>query len=312
MRLTLGLVLALLAAPARAEAPALDRFVAEARALAGDDDAGPLTNGIHYFASNERDLHLVAEATRGLGGALVAVAADPAYVLAGWSRPEALVLIDLDPAIVRLHAIYAAFFAGAADAAGFRRLWTPEGAEEARALLSGRADASELLALYEEASPAVARRWAELERRMAEHATPWLLSDAAQYEAVAGLVRAGRVVALRGDFTRPGAVRAVGEGLRAAGLAVGLLYLSNIEQYFLYNADFRANVRALPLARATVLRTLPGRPAGFEYILQEGAHFERWAQSPKVRSVYRIRGFVKGEHLAARTLYTIDPSREPP
>lgn len=310
MWFTLGLALALLVAPARAEA--LERFLADAGALADDPEAGPLTNGLHYYASNERDLHLVADEVRGLGGVLVAVAADPAYVLAGWSEPEAIVLVDLDPAIVRLHAIYAAFFAHAADAAAFGRLWTPEGADAARALLRTRPDAPELLAVYDEASPAVARRFAELERRMAANATPWLLSDAAQYERVAGLVRAGRVHALRGDFTRPGAVRAIGEALRAAGLGVGLLYLSNIEQYFLYTPDFRANVHALPLAGARVLRTLPGRPAGFEYILQEGAHFDRWAQSPKVRSVYKIRGFVKGEHLAARTLHTIDPRRDPP
>ncbi len=306
MRLSLALALALAAAPARAETSA-ERFAAAARVLAGDPDAGPLTNGLHYYASNERDLHLVADAVKGRGGALVAVAADPAYVLAGWAAPEAIVLIDLDPAIVALHRVYAAFFAAAADPAAFRRLWTPEGADEARALLR---DAPDLQAIYDDASPAVTRRWAELDRRMGD--TPWLLSDPAQYRRVAGLARSGRVQAFRGDFTRDGAVRAVGEALRAAGLEVGLLYLSNIEQYFLYTPEYRANVRALPLDGALVLRTLPGRPAGFEYILQEGAHFERWAQSPKVRSVYRIRGFVKGEHLVARTVFTIDPSREPP
>lgn len=308
-----ALAVALLAAPARAqEGPAVDAaaagFVARARALAADDETGPLTNGIHYFASNERDLDLVRAQVTGLGGVLVAVAADPAYILAGWAEPQAIVIVDLDPAIVQLHAIYAAFFAAAQGPAEFRRLWSEEGAAAARALLAGE----ELRALYDAARPDIARRFADLERRFAGRGVPWLLSDPARYERVAALVRGGRVVALRGDFTRDGAVRAVGEALRAGGLRVGLLYLSNIEQYFLYTPGFRAGIAALPLAGAQVLRTLPGRPAGFEYILQGGEHFQRWAAAPAVRSVYRIRGFKKGEHLVSRTLHVVDPSRAPP
>lgn len=307
-----ALVLALLAAPARAEEggePKVAGFVARAQALAHDAETGPLTNGTHYFASNERDLDLVRAQVSGLGGVLVAVGADPAYLLAGWAAPEAVVIVDLDPAIVGLHGVYAAFFAAAAGPAEFRRLWSAEGAEEARALLAGDA---ERLAVYEAARAVVDKRFADLERRLGDRGVAWLLSDPQMYAHVAGLVRGGKVVALRGDFTRDGAVRAVGEALREAGLRVGLLYLSNIEQYFLYTPGFRAGVAALPLAGAQVLRTLPGRPAGFEYILQQGEHFQAWAAAPAVRSVYRIRGFKKGEHLVSRTLHVVDPSRAPP
>lgn len=307
-----ALAVALLAAPARAqEGVAADAaaagFVARAQALAADGETGPLTNGLHYFASNERDLDLVRAQVTGVGGVLVAVAADPAYILAGWAEPRAIVLVDLDPAIVQLHRVYAAFFAAAQGPAAFRRLWSEEGAADGRALLT-----EELRAVYEEARPAVARRLADVERRFADRQVPWLLSDAAQYGRVAGLVREGRVVALRGDFTRDGVVRAVGEALQAGGLRVGLLYLSNIEQYFLYTPGFRAGIAALPLTGAQVLRTLPGRPAGFEYILQRGEHFQAWAAAPAVRSVYRIRGFKKGEHLVSRTVHVVDPSRAPP
>jgi hypothetical protein len=304
-------VLALLPATARADAGAVENFVAAAGSLAADVDTGPLTNGLHYFASNERDLDLVADAVDGLGEVVVAVAADPGYILAAWADARALVLIDLDPAIVSLHAVYAAFFAAADGPAEFSRLWTPAG--EAEALALARAAGGEaLVATFMAARPSVARRFAELERHMASQGRAWLLSDPTLYARVAGLVRSGRVIALRGDFTRVGTVRAVAEALRSAGLRVGLLYLSNIEQYFLYTPEFRANVQALPLAGGQVLRTLPGRPAGFEYILQQGADFQAWAQSPKVRSVYRIRGFKKGEHLVSRRVHVVDPSRPRP
>jgi hypothetical protein len=309
-----ALALALAPPPARAgTAEDTARFVARARALAGDLETGPLTNDTHYFASNERDLDLVAASLQDLGGVVVAVGADPGYVLAAWADAEALVLIDLDPAIVALHRVYAALFAAADGPQEFRRLWSTDARAEARAIVGAQGpDADALLAVFEAAQPAVERRLAELDRRMAAAGRAWLLSDAALYERVAGLVRAGKVIALRGDFTRAGTVRAVADALDAAGLRVGLLYLSNIEQYFLYTAEFRDNVGALPLAGGQVLRTLPGRPAGFEYILQQGAHFQAWAARPKVRSVYRIRGFKKGEHLVSRRVHVVDPSRPPP
>lgn len=311
-RLSLCALALALSTPARAKPPPVDGFVAGARALASDGDTGPLTNGLHYYASNERDLDLIAPDVRDVGGVLVAVAADPAYILAAWADSQALVLVDLDPAIVELHQIYAAFFAHATGPAEFLRLWTPQGEAQARELLAAQDDGPSLRARYDEARPQVARRFAELERRFAVRDVAWLLSDPTLYERVAALVRGGRVVALRGDFTRAGVVTAIGEALRAAGLRVGLLYLSNIEQYFLYTPGFRANIAALPLRGAQVLRTLPGRPAGFQYILQRGEQFQAWAAAPAVRSVYRIIGFKKGEHLPGRTVHVVDPSREPP
>ncbi|WP_434422595.1 LIC_10091 family protein [Nannocystis pusilla] len=310
MRRLLPAVFALALLPAAARAD-VDEFTAAARRLAADADTGPLTNGLHYFASNERDLDLVADAVQDTGGVVVAVAADPGYILAAWADARALVLIDLDPAIVALHRIYAAFFAAAPGPAEFSRLWTPAGEAEALALVKAAGGAA-LVETFVAARPAVARRFAELGRHMASQGRAWLLSDPRLYARVAGLVRANRVIALRGDFTRAGTVRAVGEALRAADLRVGLLYLSNIEQYFLYTPEFRQNVQGLPLAGGQVLRTLPGRPAGFEYILQQGADFQAWAQNPKVRSVYRIRGFKKGEHLISRRVHVVDPARPRP
>lgn len=300
-RLTLALMV-FLACPALAGAGEVDDFAAAARALAVEVETGPLTNGLHYFASNERDLDLVAASLREIGGVVVAVGADPGYLLAAWADAEALVLIDLDPAIVALHRIYAAFFTAAAGPAEFVRLWSAAGQAEGRAI----AEALGLEATFTEAQPAVARRLALLERQMAARGQAWLLSDARLYARVAGLVREGKVVALRGDFTRAGTVNAVGEALRAAKLRVGLLYLSNIEQYFLYTPEFRSNVQALPLAGGQVLRTLPGRPAGFEYILQSGDQFQLWVARPQVRSVYKIRGFKRGEHLTGRRLHVLE------
>ncbi len=291
----------------------LDHFRAAAHGSLGDADTGALTNGKHYYASNERDLHLFADDVVDRGGLIVAVAADPGYILAAWADADALILVDLDPAIADLHRIYAAFFTAADDIAEFRRLWSDPGLLDAHALIvsagEARGDADTLLAIFDEARPSIARRFADLERRMADHDRPWLLSDAELYTRVAEMVRGGRVYAFRGDLTRTGIVSDLGRWLDDAELDVSLLYLSNAEQYFMYRQDFRDNMLAIPLAEESlVLRTLPGRPAGFEYIVQDGADFQARIADPTVRSVYRIRGLKRGEHLDGRTRHVVAPA----
>ncbi len=294
----------------------VDQLRASSESDVDDTEQSPLTNGRHYYASNERDLHLFAEDVEDRGGLIVAVAADPGYTLAAWADADALVFVDLDPAIVDLHRIYAAFFRAADNSEDFRRLWHKKGVATAEELITNAAeetgDAARLLAIYAEARPAIERRFADLTRRFAQRHVAWFLSDQALYDRVAKLARTDRVLALRGDLTRSGQVRDLARRLDEADLDISLLYLSNAEQYFMYKEAFRANMLALPLAEnCQVLRTLPGRPAGFEYIVQDGADFQARVGDPKVRSVYKIRGLKRGQHLKGRTHYTV-PSTLPP
>lgn len=303
------------AAPGTISAPSgLHGFLAAMGTTDVDQETAALTNGQHYLASNERDLHLIEADVRGRGGVLVAVGADPGYVLAAWADADALVFVDLDRAIPDLHQIYAAFFAEAATPGAFLRLWSEAGRAEALALLRSIADSDEdataLVEIYEAALPGTSRHFSDLAKRMTAAGVPWLLSEDSLYQRTRALVRGGKVIALRGDFTRGGVVRALGERLREHKQEVGLLYLSNIEQYFLYGPEFRANIAALPFASDGIaLRTLPGRPAGFEYIVEDGDHFQERVADPRVRSVYRIRGFQRGDHLVGRTRHRIAPSR---
>jgi hypothetical protein len=106
-------------------------------------------------------------------------------------------------------------------------------------------------------------------------------------------------------------IRELGERLRQSGVAIGTLYLSNIEQYFMYTQDYRANMLGLPLsAQTVVLRTLPGKPAGFQYMAQRGDNFHRWLGYKHAYSVYRVRGLAKGEKLTASEFFRIE--HEPP
>lgn len=279
----------------------LDAAADELRALEPDPAPARTTNDLHYLVSNERRLDLFRPELDELGGVLLGVGTDQNYVMAAWSRTELLVIVDFDQQVVDLHAIHGALMSAAPTVEDFRRLWSEDGAADARAALrSAHPERPALVELYDSARDVVHRRLRKLAKRYVELGVHSWLDTPEQYRFVADLHARGRVVALRGDFTRDGVLRRVAAVLEARSLPLEVLYLSNIEQYFTYRKPFKDNMLALPLSDdAVVLRTLPGRPAGFHYILQRGDDFHAWMRTPKVWSVYKIRGMAKGEHLVA-------------
>lgn len=292
-------------------APSRSQGVAETlRAIPADPLPPALTNDKHYLTSNERRLDFFAEHVADHRQVYVGVGTDQNYVLAAWARAELIVVIDFDQAVVDLHGLYVTFLAEAATSAAFSELWHESGTERARKTIArafpddGRKKT--MLALYEEARPAVARRLEIMQAKLQEFSTPWFMNDEGQYRHLHALALAGKIMALRGDFTERGVLRSLGDTLSEAGLEVGVLYLSNIEQYFMYGKAYRANIRGLPFATdAVVLRTLPGRPAGFEYIVQSAANFEVWISNRRTWSVYTMRGLAKGQHLTASQKHII-------
>ena len=290
----------------------LDVLADELRALSPDPAPERTTNDTHYLVSNERRHDLFLPELEGLGGVMLGVGSDQAYVMAPWARTELVIIVDFDQKIVDLHPIHGALMGAAPTVEEFRRLWSEDGAEDARQILREVTEdptrRETLLALYDEARGSVDKRLRKLARRYQELGVHSYLDTPEQYRYVADLHARGRVVALRGDFTREGVLRQVASALTTHGQPLRVLYLSNIEQYFTYKRAFKDNMLALPFdAQTVVLRTLPGRPAGFHYILQSGDDFHAWMRARRVWSVYKIRGFVKGEPLEANKRFVAGP-----
>lgn len=299
--------------PAPSAAPTVDPVDAAAHALRVlQPDAAPaaITNDKHYLVSNERRLDLYRPDVDDLGGAYIGVGTDQNYILAGFIRPSLVVIVDFDQAVVDLHAVHGALVREAPDAGAFLHLWSADGQHEALAILEASTSdphrAHTLRDLYALARPDVDTRFRKLRKRYAELGIRAWLEVPEQYQTVRDLFVNDRVVAIRGDFTRAGVMQEVATVLRDHGLGVRVLYLSNVEQYVAYRSPWKANMLALPLDdRSLVLRTLPGRPAGFQYILQRGPDFQAWMRTPKVWSVYRLRGLTRGEHLVASERFFI-------
>lgn len=299
---TLLLVIASLAGSPTNIPPGLPEVVR----LASDPPPEQITNDTHYLVSNERRLDLLRSDVQGKEGVFVGVGSDQNYLLGGWSSASYMVLIDFDQDVVDLHALHIAFLAHADSGAGFEALWAQDAAPTVARLLAVAAPLASrrarLEALYERARPEVSTSLSQTRSRLSELHVASYLDDQRHYDRLAALARMGRIVARRGDFTRPGVVAGLARALTDANARIGVLYLSNIEQYFMYGEAYRANVAALPLdAETAVLRTLPARPAGFEYIVQRGDHLRAWIRRQKVRSVYRVRGMTTGMERPAST-----------
>ena len=231
--------------------------------LPADPRPARIIRGVHYWIGNEDRLDVFApalRALRGQGGVHIGVGAEQNWVFAGWSRPDVVVMMDFDQAIVDLHHVYLAAFALAPSRHAFRGLFVDEEASALRAEVARRLPAGEVrdgaLEALTTARPRIARRIGRLVAHLPARGVTSFLTDDDDYAFVRGLVLAGRVFVVRGDLTGPGTMGAIAAACRAAGLSVASLYMSNAEQYFEYSPRTRENMSDLPWADfGVVLRT---------------------------------------------------------
>ena len=95
------------------------------------------------------------------------------------------------------------------------------------------------------------------------------LATDASFQYVRAMHQRNLIVPVQGDFGGPKTLRAIGDDLRARGLAVNAFYISNVEQYLFgrspsrYNdrnggwENFYANLAALPATASSVLVRAP-------------------------------------------------------
>lgn len=248
----------------------------------------------HYWTGNERSLHLWHDALADRGGAYLGVGTDQNYLLAGWAKSELVVVVDFDQAIVDLHRSYIAFLEHADTPEQFLALWSEEGMTDALAVLQARWGDdprwARIQRVYKVARRLVAKRLAAVKLRHAERGIATFVDDATQYEHVRALAQSGRVIALRGDYAGAHTLAAVADVLHDAGLPLGVVYLSNLEQYVDYTPKFRRNILAFDIADdAVVVRTLGWRSFGFapgehyHYNVQPAPLFAGWLRFNRVK-----------------------------
>jgi len=266
-------------------------------AIRADPPPKHLVRDAHYVVSNEHRHGQFRQSITDLGGLQYGVGTDQMYLMAGWSTPEALVLMDFDQMVVNLHKVYGIFFKHAANPESFLSLWSRENKANSIALLEARAeDPKALLKAFKYARKWVNARLKRVKKTYAKEKTPTFLSDADQYAMLRNMWLQGRVLAIRGNLTAEMTMADMAKAARAMNLPVRMAYLSNAEQYFEISDTYRKNIQSLPVdERSIYLRTFPNakkdnkRRDQYSYYVQKATDFNTWLDCSRVKNTRRMR-----------------------
>lgn len=290
------LVFALVLLPLAASAqPLPEEVAARFAAIEAEPPPKQLTRKSHYVISNEKAHHQFRHALdgeRGGGGVYVGVGTDQNYLLAGWLKPDVLVMLDFDQVVVDLHAVYRLVFERAETPEAMIAWW--EDPPKLRAMVSeaveDQAREKRLLLALRHAKKTVYVRLRNSRGRYKSRGIPMWLTDADQYAFVRQRALDGRIFAVRGDLTGPTTMKSLAQAAKDSGMVVRAIYLSNAEQYFKFGSGYRENIAALPFdARSIVLRTMPwDTDENYAYFVQSGQEMQAWLASPRVSGIWTI------------------------
>jgi hypothetical protein len=240
--------------------------------------------------SNEPALDLWFPYIDGIGGGYFGIGADQNYTMLARARSELAWLMDYDIVVVQVHRIYRAFVLASGSPAEFVARWDDGAKEDSLALidsaLAGDPELEALKRVYKSTQPQLTEYFDScLTRRRSRYPTGWL-SDPALYRYVKDMMAAGRIRFLRGDLLGPTTVLGIADAARKLGVPIRVVYLSNAEEWFPFNAQYRANLGALPGDEPSVaLRTtqrfhLPIADGKWNYQVESLAHLQRALADP--------------------------------
>lgn len=275
------------AAPAQALPPLPAAWEQALAGIATDPRPPALVRDTHYIVSNEDNHYVFRSEIQNRGGVFIGVGTDQNYVMAGWERPDVLVLMDFDQVIVDLHRVYRVLFLNAPTPQDFLDLWDERNVRRVEEMIDTyQTDAvtkAGMLRAYRIAHYSVPRRLRKIESMYRPLGIRWFLNDLGQYRYLVELFRTNRVVIVRGDLSVGGTLASIGAAVQKAGGVVRIVYLSNAERYFPYTPGFRRSILALPTDdRSLVVRTRARMNGSYEYILQDASNFRRWLEWGKM------------------------------
>jgi hypothetical protein len=229
--------------------------------VAGENTEPP---GEHYYRSNEWRQDLLRAPLRRRGGALVGVGSDQNYTMAAMAGSEYVFLVDYDPFIPWIHAIYDTLVQASDTPAALIARFSQESEAETTALLrtafEGRPRATRMVRHFTRrraAWEAYLVRVSQLERDGRPFS--WL-ADAEMYRYTRRMFTEGRMIYRNGDVTGAVTVQSVAEACRRLGTTARVVYFSNAEQFFEFTPQFISNMKALPVDdRSVVVRTIRHR-----------------------------------------------------
>lgn len=249
------------AVPALAQGEVTDE---QRRILTGIPGENTEPPGEHYYRSNEwrQDL-LIAPLSR-VGGAYMGVGSDQNYTMAAMAGSEYLFLVDYDPFIPWIHAIYEQLILVSETPEELIGRFSAENeratTEILRTAFEGRPRARRMVRHFTSRRAAWEGYLVRVSRLTRAGVPFSWLADAEMYRYTRRMFQQGRVVYRNGDVTGETTVQAVADACNRLGTKMRIVYFSNAEQFFTNTDQFVANMKALPTDdRSFVLRTIRHR-----------------------------------------------------
>lgn len=241
----------------------------------------------HFLVSDEHHPERFEDEMRDLGGLYIGVGPEQNYLYAAWARPEIIILLDFDQMVVDIHELYAIFILAADTPEELVKLWWKREKQKGVALIEQAVTDPErrahLLKVYAGSQRPIYNRLNSLRIRYGAMKLATFLTDQGHFDFIKQMLQAGRVRAVRGDFTKDKAMNGVARAARKIGVPVRCIYLSNVEQYFDYDNGLRKNVEAQPSDDASkILRTVYKGETKYEryhYIVQADGDFRAWLKT---------------------------------
>lgn len=269
--------------------------------FASPEDPEPQTRGgivkaledVSYIVGNEWSLDAFRTSIADKGGGYIGVGPDQAYLFIGWQRPEFAWLIDYDPKVMRVHAMYRAMFEIAETRKEFLAAFDPTSSERISKRLAERDD-PKLRRMYRNNRDMFRWRLRTIERNLRRRGVASWLTDDATYTFVRDMVLGDRVRPLRVDLNEAAGMAGIADAARKLGVSIRVVYLSNAEEYWdSYAEQFEKNLAALPRDDdSVVLRTrlVWHHNRDYIYVAQPLDVFLAWLAVPQVRTLEDILG----------------------
>jgi len=264
-----------------------------------DPEPDAITRDLHYVVSNESRHYFFEEIVRDRGGLFIGLGTDQNYLLAGWSKPEVIILFDFDQYVVDLHEVYGALFIMAKDAETLIDLWSHRQRKTTYDALSKhfathpRRDT--LLKRFKVQRQRIVKRMRWIVETYREAKTATFLSDPAQYAHIRALWMQGRVHSIRGDLREPQAMNDIATFAKKIQMPVRVFYFSNAMDYFKWDiGTFRNNIVALPFDDTSlVIYTRPMDPETYRYLYQRALDFQGLVADSRVSGIRALTRFSK-------------------
>ena len=204
-------------------------------------------------------------------------------------------LVDFDNWVVRLHQAYRVIFAHANTPDEFVKLWSRSNRKQVQKWIEeaypDKGEARRIKRVYRAGQKKIHRRLKTMREIFKEQKTPTFLDDQAQFTHLKTLSHLGRIIPIRGDFTKKKTLSDIAAFLRRFCTPMRTVYLSNVEYYVEYkDGHWRKNFMGLPYdERSMVLHTDPRSSEEYRYIAQGGLNYREWLNCRCVSGLRSMR-----------------------